>query len=123
MSQCRDDSTREHFSRFADCEVFSKSEGVNGRVLIVGQEMMAVHFELEPNSGTRVHSHPHEQIGHVLSGSVEIVIANQCQVLTSGDSYCIPSGTLHAVLARERASILDVYCPPRLDYLLEAPGD
>ncbi len=42
--------------------------GVFRRVLTCGDQMMVVQFRIKADAEVPLHSHPHEQIGHVVSG-------------------------------------------------------
>ena len=64
-----------------------------------------------------LHSHPHEQVGYVVSGSVDLTFDGQVQTLKAGDSYYVPSGIVHGVLALEDTVIVDVFTPQREDFL------
>jgi len=50
--------------------------GVEMRV-IHGEKMTLVFFRLQPGAGIPLHAHLHEQIGTVLKGSIELVIADE----------------------------------------------
>jgi quercetin dioxygenase-like cupin family protein len=63
------------------------------------------------------HSHPHEQVAHVLEGEFELVIAGEMQRLRPGMVAIIPSNATHSGSAVLNCSLLDVFHPVREDYV------
>lgn len=81
-----------------------------------GLMLSVVHFE--PRSVVPEHSHPHEQMGVMISGRLEFTIGGQTRVLGPGDMWSIPGGVPHRVVALEEPAVaLDVFHPIREDYL------
>ena len=66
-----------------------------------------------------LHSHPNEQIGMVYSGEGRLLIGKEERVARRGDFYRIPAGVPHgdSCLGGEPFIMLDVFCPPRVDFL------
>jgi quercetin dioxygenase-like cupin family protein len=65
-----------------------------------------------------LHSHPHEQIGYVVSGSFELEEENvEKKVIKAGDSYYIAPNVMHGVVALEDSKLLDIFTPMRKDFL------
>lgn len=62
------------------------------------------------------HSHPHEQVTHVLEGQLEITIAGETDIVEPGKVAVIPSGTIHSARALTHCYALDVFSPVREDY-------
>jgi len=76
-----------------------------------------VHFE--PHGVVQWHSHPHEQVGVMVSGKARFEIGDEVRILSSGDIYRIPSGILHKVSAIDGPAIaFDVFFPARPEYLV-----
>jgi quercetin dioxygenase-like cupin family protein len=62
------------------------------------------------------HSHPHEQIGTVLKGSIELIIAGEKKVVTAGQAYHIPGDVVHSGQNQDApAEIIEVFSPARED--------
>jgi len=91
--------------------------GINRQTLVHGERTHLVRFSLDKGSGVPQHSHPHEQTGHLLSGRIRITINGQSHDLEPGDSWCIGSDVPHEAKASENATILELFSPPREDYL------
>lgn len=63
------------------------------------------------------HSHPHEQVAHVLEGEFELVINGEIQRLKPGMVAVIPSNALHSGRAVSDCRLLDTFHPVREDYV------
>jgi quercetin dioxygenase-like cupin family protein len=94
-------------------------------VLIPGDEATLVRWEFPVGRlATGVHSHDdHEQFCIILSGAVEMTIGSERVTLRMGD-VCrirrkVPHGATIA-LGDVSAVMLDVYTPPRADYVAKA---
>jgi threonine aldolase len=90
--------------------------GVRTRA-IVGDAAMLNVTELEPHAVISPHSHPHEQVGTVLEGTVTLDVAGQRHVLDAGAAYAIPGGAEHALEAGAAgAKLADTFHPVREEY-------
>lgn len=91
--------------------------GCSRRVLAVNQSQMLVEVRFEKGAVGADHSHPHQQITHVLAGRFEARCAGQKAILGPGDSVAVPAGALHGVTALEEGVLLDIFTPVRQDFL------
>lgn len=83
-----------------------------------GEHMLVSLVEFEPGAIVEEHSHPHEQMGMVLSGKAHFFVGDEDQVLTAGEMYRIPGGVKHRVVAVDGpATALDIFHPVRNEYL------
>ena len=63
------------------------------------------------------HSHENEQLGIMISGSVEFRVADESRQLGPGDTWSIPANTPHEVhTGPEGAIMVDVFAPVREDW-------
>lgn len=85
--------------------------------LVSGKKLMLSFVEISEGAGMSEHSHFHEQAGIVLEGEIEIVIGAECRKLKQGESYFIPKNVPHTLRPWKQARILDIFSPPREDYL------
>lgn len=92
-------------------------QGVNFDVLAVGKESMVTKMHYEEGNYVPFHSHPNEQSGYVISGKYCLKVGEQEDILTAGDSYSIPANVLHSIEIIEAGEVVDVFIPPREDYL------
>ena len=64
------------------------------------------------------HSHPHEQAGLVLSGELQFKIGSEERILKPGEAFIVPPNVVHSgVVAKGPARVLDIFTPPREDYI------
>jgi quercetin dioxygenase-like cupin family protein len=90
--------------------------GLTRKTLAQGQSMMVCEFIFDAQVTIPMHSHPHEQVGYLVQGHVEMNIDGEKFELEKGDSYCAPSNVPHGVYTLEPSVIIDTFCPPREDY-------
>ena len=91
--------------------------GVLRRTLGHGEEMLLAEFTIAAGSEVPTHSHPHAQVGYVVSGRMRLTVGDEAHDLQAGDSYYIPGDVPHAATVPEDSLVVDVFCPPREDYL------
>jgi quercetin dioxygenase-like cupin family protein len=83
-----------------------------------GENLMLSVVDFAPGSVVDWHSHPHEQMGLLLTGELEFFVGDERQILQQGDMWRIPGGVRHKVIAgKSPAKALDVFHPVREDYL------
>lgn len=82
-----------------------------------GENMLAAVIDLDPNTELPSHSHPHEQLGMVLEGEIEFIVAGEVNILKPYDIYIIPGGVYHAAKTfSQPVKVLDVFSPLREEY-------
>jgi quercetin dioxygenase-like cupin family protein len=100
--------------RVAPVQMF---DGVSRRTLNSGDHTTLVEVSFESGATVPEHTHPHEQIGYLASGSLRFRIGDDERVIQAGDSWLIPGGVPHVVTAVERSVAIDVFSPPRTEYV------
>ena len=94
------------------------AEGVEMRA-IHGERMTLAFFTIVQGSGISEHAHPHEQIGMVLKGKLQLTIAGEKRIVAPGGAYHIPSNATHSGLCVEGpVEVLEMFSPVREDWLL-----
>jgi quercetin dioxygenase-like cupin family protein len=91
--------------------------GVDFVVLSHGPESMVTKMMYKKSDKPPLHKHPNEQSGYVISGKYKIIIGNDEHVLCPGDSYTVPRNVEHTMSIIEPCEVLDIFSPPRKDYL------
>ena len=82
-----------------------------------GERMMLSLVTLAPDAIVPTHSHPHEQMGLMVSGTMEFTIAGETRVLSGNEMYFVPGGVPHAAKGGPRGAVaLDAFSPPREEY-------
>lgn len=97
------------------------ADGIIRRTLLTGASIMLCEFRLEASARIPMHSHPHEQMGYVVSGRLRITVEHTTLELGPGDTYCAPANVPHGAEVLEAAVVVDSFSPPREDYRA-APG-
>jgi quercetin dioxygenase-like cupin family protein len=93
---------------------------VISRRLITGQQMMLAHVYLKKDALVPQHSHHNEQITYILSGALHFYIgANRERevIVREGEVLHIPSNVPHEARALEDTLDVDIFNPPRQDWL------
>jgi quercetin dioxygenase-like cupin family protein len=104
------------FVHFDEVKRFVLAEGVTGRPLFGSSVMMNL-VECAPGAVVPLHSHPHEQLGVILSGSLTMVVDGEPHELGPMDAVALPGGIEHsAVAGPDGVVMLDVFSPVREDY-------
>ncbi len=91
--------------------------GVNFDVLATGEKSMVTKMNYNTGDKVSLHSHPNEQSGFVISGQYKINYGSVQEFLTIGDSYSIPENVEHSWEVIDGGEVIDVFTPPRQDYL------
>ena len=82
-----------------------------------GEKLMFSLVALEPAAVVPTHTHPHEQMGMMVSGTMEFTIAGETRLLTGNEIYLVPGGVPHAAKAGPGGAVaLDAFAPPREEY-------
>lgn len=92
-------------------------EGVTYKTLTFGIRTLLSEFRLEKDGVIPIHSHPHEQIGYMISGQMTFTVNGEVHTAEPGDSWCIPSNVEHGVEVLEDSLVIEVFSPVREDYL------
>ena len=92
-------------------------KGVSFDVLAVGEKSMITRMNYLVGNIVPLHSHPSEQSGYVISGKYRINYENISEILNPGDSYSVPENVEHSWEVIENGEVIDVFSPPRPDYL------
>ena len=98
-------------------------EEVNDRLsrrLITGNRVMLAHVYLKKGCVVPKHSHENEQLTYILEGALHFWIGEDEKeevVVRAGEVLHIPSNVLHKAEALDDTLDVDVFSPPREDWL------
>jgi quercetin dioxygenase-like cupin family protein len=90
------------------------------RRLITGERMMLAHVYLKKGCIVPKHSHENEQLTYILEGALKFRIGEDgAEEITvqAGEVLLIPSNVPHQAEALEETLDVDVFSPPRQDWL------
>ncbi|MBA7571533.1 hypothetical protein ES708_13297 [subsurface metagenome] len=91
-------------------------EGIEHRVAW-GKNVMISMLEMAPATAIPEHSHPHEQVGEIISGSVQVIIAGEAKILEVGHIYFVSPGEKHSLRALESGAVIrDFFTPIREEF-------
>lgn len=92
--------------------------GIVRKVLAYSENLMSVELKFEKGAIGAKHSHPHEQIGYVISGSlIYQEEGKEDKVLSAGDTYYVAPDVVHGVVTLEETMLLDIFTPMRKDFV------
>ncbi|MBR2528494.1 MAG: cupin domain-containing protein [Blautia sp.] len=92
--------------------------GVSRKILSYSKNLMAAELVFPKGAVGAKHSHPHEQIGYIVSGRLIFQEEGQAdQVLQSGDTYYVAPNVIHGVEILEDTKLLDIFTPMREDFV------
>lgn len=91
--------------------------GIKRRTHAHGRTMYQMVAHLDAGSRMPEHKHSQEQIVHILSGRMKLIVAGTPQELTTGDSFYLATDVPHGVETIEDTRVLDTFSPPREEYL------
>ena len=92
--------------------------GAVRKVLSYSKNLMACELEFEKGAVGALHSHPHEQIGYIVSGRL-VYQEEGCEdkILQTGDTYYVAPNVVHGVQILEDTKLLDIFTPMREDFM------
>lgn len=110
------DLERPLYVRWKDIEVEPLSSMI-GRQFVVGTNVMVARVLLKKGANVPLHHHHNEQITYILEGALEFLIAGERIVVRAGEVLCIPPNVPHEANALEDTVDLDIFNPPRQDWI------
>jgi quercetin dioxygenase-like cupin family protein len=90
------------------------------RRLITGERMMLAHVYLKKGCIVPKHSHENEQITYILEGALKFWIGEDGSeeiTVRAGEVLHLPSNVPHKAEALEETLDVDIFSPPRQDWL------
>jgi len=87
------------------------------REMVVGDKLMLARVFLKKGAHVPLHHHHNEQVTYILEGALKFAIDGKEVVVRAGEVLCIPANMPHEAWALEDTLDLDVFDPPREDWL------
>lgn len=87
------------------------------RQFVAGERSMLARLILRKGCLVPMHSHENEQITYILEGALKFTLQDREIVVHAGEVLVIPSNLQHSAEALEDTVDLDVFCPPRADWI------
>jgi len=87
------------------------------REMLTGQNLMLARVIMKKGAHVPLHHHHNEQVTYIMEGALKFAIDGKEIVVKAGEVLCIPSNMPHEAWAIEDTIDLDVFNPPREDWL------
>jgi quercetin dioxygenase-like cupin family protein len=87
------------------------------RRIVSGDQVMIVWWSMKAGAHAQAHRHDNEQIAWMLSGKMEFRLGDTRRTCGPGDVVVIPGGVEHEAFFPEDTEVIDVFAPPRADFL------
>jgi len=88
------------------------------RQFVYGERAMLARLTLRRGAVVPEHSHENEQITYVLGGALQFTMADGREItVRAGEVLVIPPGMPHSAVALEDTLDLDIFTPPRADWI------
>jgi quercetin dioxygenase-like cupin family protein len=87
------------------------------RHFVVGEQVMLARILLKKGAEVPRHRHHNEQVTWVIEGALQFTIEGREVVVRAGEVLCIPPHLPHAAVALEDTVDIDVFTPPRADWI------
>jgi quercetin dioxygenase-like cupin family protein len=87
------------------------------REMVVGDKIMLARVLMKKGAHVPLHHHHNEQVTYILEGVLRFNVGGQEIVVRAGEVLCIPPNMPHEAWAEEDTVDLDVFNPPREDWL------
>ena len=107
------------FHRWADMPKEKVTDQISRR-LVTGQQMMLAHVYLAKGAIVPKHQHHNEQLTYIIEGALRFWIGDdgkEVMDVKAGEVLHIPSNVWHKAEALEDTLDVDVFNPPREDWL------
>jgi quercetin dioxygenase-like cupin family protein len=87
------------------------------RQMVWGEKVMAARVFLSKGAVVPRHAHHNEQLTMIFSGALKLIFDDREVVVRAGEMVLIPGNVPHAALALEDTLDMDVFSPPREDWI------
>jgi quercetin dioxygenase-like cupin family protein len=87
------------------------------RQMVWGEKVMAARVFLAKGAVVPRHAHHNEQLTMIISGALKLIFDDREVTVRAGEMVLIPGNVPHAALALEDTLDMDVFSPPREDWI------
>jgi len=96
---------------FIDPSALTEAEpkpGWHGR-FFHSEHMTFAYYEIDGGAALHAHSHPNEEVWHIIDGEAELTLGEETRCVRAGAAVVIPAGTKHMVGVKKgcRAIVVD----------------
>jgi quercetin dioxygenase-like cupin family protein len=86
------------------------------RQFVVGEKVIVARVLLKKGCVVPLHSHHNEQVTYILEGALKFGL-NDEEIIVRAEVLCIPPNVPHEAVALEDTVDLDIFTPPREDWI------
>lgn len=100
---------------FIDPDTLPQAEpkpGWHGR-FFHSEHMTFAYYDIDASASLHAHSHPNEEVWHIIEGEVEVTLGEETRCVCAGSAVVIPGGTPHALSVKKRCRAIVVDYPVR----------
>jgi quercetin dioxygenase-like cupin family protein len=92
------------------------------RRTVAGKGLMITRYEVKAGAQFEAHSHPEEQMGYVIKGRIEFFVGESEErfVFEEDTFFHFAPNERHRSRVLEDSLVIDVFSPPRPEYVAEA---
>jgi quercetin dioxygenase-like cupin family protein len=87
------------------------------RKIITGDRLMVAQVFIKKGGVVPRHAHENEQVTYILEGALQFELEGQTVIVAKGQVLHIPSNVPHEAVALEDTLDLDIFNPPRQDWI------
>jgi len=87
------------------------------RRIITGERAMVAQIFLKEGCPVPEHRHESEQISYIIRGALKFVVEGEEIVVRAGELLHVRSNVPHSAVALEETFSMDIFAPPREDWL------
>jgi len=91
--------------------------------IVAGAHQMLAQTYLKQGALVPMHAHPSEQMTYVLQGALRFRVEDEEIIVREGEVLHIPANARHQAEALDDTFQLDIFSPPRQDWLLAGAAD
>jgi len=77
------------------------------------EHMTFAYYEIEAGAALHAHSHPNEEVWHIVEGEAELTLGEETRCVRAGSAVVIPANTKHMVGVKKRCRAIVVDYPLR----------
>lgn len=77
------------------------------------EHMTFAYYEIDAGATLHEHSHPNEEVWHIIEGDVALTLGDEMRTVTAGNAVVVPPGTTHAVSVANHCRAIVVDYPVR----------
>ncbi len=96
---------------YAQAPAFKRTVLQTVETSIAGREAVTAKAELPGGVSSGLHTHPGEELGYVVDGSVTLLMDGKSRVVKAGEAFAIPAGKVHSATndGKTPATIVSTY--------------